>query len=122
MKRAKQLGSVVFEYNTLFIREEFENDSILSEVYMSAARSHIVFEAEIATPYITLESHNNGWITEAQRAALVTMWKQLDTTFTLTYNDNSTETVRFAREKKMQFTPLYEGAKKYTAVIPLAKI
>ena len=122
MLRAKQLGTVIFNKNTLFIQEEFTDDSFMAETVMSAAGTHIVFEAPIYTPYITLDSKQYGYVTEAQRVALVAMRKLPATTFTLTYNDDSTELVRFAKEKKMVFTPLYEGAKKYTVVIPLAKV
>ena len=122
MKRAKQLGSVVFSLNTLFIQEEFTDGSVMGESLMSAGGTHIVYEAAINTPYITLDSKKHGWITEAQRVELVAMWNQLDTNFTLTYNDSTTDTVRMAREKKIVFIPLYEGSKKYTAVIPLAKV
>jgi len=121
MLRAKQLGSVEFSLNSLFIQEEMSDASVMGEAVMSAAGTHIVYEAAIHTPYITLDSMKYGWITETQRLALVAMRKQLGTTFTLTYNDDSTETVRMAREKEMVFTPLYEGSQKYTAIIPLAK-
>ena len=122
MLRAKQLGTVVFSRNTLFIQEEFNDDSTMGEVFMSAKGTHISYVAEIYTPYITLDSKQYGLVTEAQRVELVAMRKQLGTTFTLTYNDDSTELVRFAIEKKMIFTPIFEGAKKYTVIIPLAKI
>ena len=122
MLRAKQLGAVTFSHNTLFIQEEFKNDSVLGVTVMSAAGTHIVYEAPIHTPYITLDSKQYGYVTEAQRVELVTMRNQLNSTFTLTYNDNSTELVRIAKEKQMVFTPIYEGAKKYTVVIPLAKV
>jgi hypothetical protein len=121
VKRAKQLGAVVFSMNSLFIREEESDNDVMGEVAMSAAGSHIVFQAAITTPYITLESKQYGWVTEEQRDALRTMRKTLGATYTLTYTDLSTVTVRMATEKEMVFTPLYEGAKKYTAVIPLAK-
>ncbi len=122
MLRAKQLGAVIFAENTLFIDEEFADDSTMGEAVMSAVGTHIVYEANVYTPYITLDSKQYGWISEAQRAALIAMQIQLNTTFTLTYDDDTTETVRFAREKKMIFTPLYEGCTRYTAVIPLAKV
>ena len=124
MKRAKQLGSVVFGLNTLFVQEEMSDDSIMGETAMSAAGTHIVFEAAIATPYITLDSQRYGWILDAQRVALMAMWQDIGATLTLTYDDNSTETVRMAREKKnlFKFTPLYEGSKKYTVIVPLAKV
>lgn len=122
MKRAKQLGNVLFSFNTLFIQEEMSDDTVMAESIMSAGGTHVVYEATINTPYITLDSKQYGWITEAQRAELVAMWKQLGQTFTLTYKDNTTETVRMAHEKKMVFTPLYEGSQKYTAIIPLAKV
>jgi len=122
MKRAKQLGSVVFEYNTLFIQEEFVNDSILADTQMSAAGTHIVYGSTIVTPYITLDSKEYGWIDETQKDVLVAMWEDFSTTQTLTYDDNTTDTVRMAVEKQLEFTPLFEGSCKYTAVIPLAKI
>jgi len=122
MKRAKQLGTVIFGFNTLFIQEEMDPSSIMGETVMSAKGTHIVYEAEIFTPYITLDSKQYGWITEAQRAALITMWEQIGATFTLIYDDASTDTVRMAKEDKMSFTPLSEGSKKYTVIIPLAKV
>lgn len=122
MKRAKQLHTVLFELNTLFIQEELSDDSVMGEMTMSGAGTHIVYEANILTPYITLDSHQYGWVTEAQRIVLIGLSKQLGVTFTLTYDDDTTDTVRFAKEKKMEFTPLYEGSCDYTAIIPLAKI
>ena len=121
MKRAKQLDSVEFALNTLFIQEELTNAETMGEMNMSADGTHIVYVAEIKTPYITLDSKQYGWITETQRLALVAMRKQLGSTFLLTYDDLTTDTVRFAHEKEMVFTPLFEGSKKYTAIIPLAK-
>ena len=123
MLRAKSLGAVTFDYtNKLFIKEEFDNGSVLGEMNMSADGTHIVYEASISTPYITLESRQHSIISEAQRVALMTMWETLDTTYTLTYSDDSTDTVRMAKEKKIVFTELWEGACQYRAVIPLAKV
>jgi len=122
MLRAKQLGTVIFERNTLFIEEEFADGSVMGETVISAAGTHIAFEAGIITPYVTLIAKEYGWLTESQREELVSMRKQPGATFTLTYDDDTTEEVRFAKEKNMIFTPLFEGSKKYTAVIPLAKI
>ena len=123
MLRAKMLGAIEFVENTLFIEEEFnDNSSSKAEVVLSATGEHIVYEMEILTPYITLNSRQYGWISEDQRDSLVLMRKQLDTTFVLTYDDGTTETVRFAREKDMVFESTFEGSDKYTAIIPLAKI
>ena len=121
MLRAKSLGSVTFETNTLFIREQYSSSEVMGEAIMSASGSHIVYEAEINTPYITLDSKQYGLITEAQREALMTMWNTLDTTYTLTYDDTTTETVRMAKEKDISFTPLFEGSCEFTCIIPLAK-
>lgn len=122
MKRVKQLGAIVFELNPMWINEELTDESILAESILSAGGVHVVFEAEIKTPFITLES-GDGWITEAERVALVAMWKTLGSTYTLTYEDDTTEQVRLAREKKLVFTPISEGnCEYYTCTIPLAKI
>lgn len=122
MLRAAQLGAVTFDVNTLFIREQYTSNSVQGEVGMSVAGSHIVYESEISTPYITLESQEYGIITEAQRSALMIMWDTIGVTYTLTYDNASTDTVRMAREKAIVFTPLFEGSCEFTATIPLAKV
>lgn len=121
MKRAKQLDTIVFSYNTLHIVEEAEGAEVIAESKMSAGGSHIVFEALVVTPYITLTSGEHSWVTEDDITALKALWVQIGATFTLTYDDDSTETVRMAKEKKMEFTPIFEGSNLYIATIPLAK-
>ena len=123
MLRAKKLGTVIFNNpNTLFIQEQYTTSEVMGDMKMSAAGTHIVYESAINTPYITLDSKEFGLITEAQRDALMTMWNTLGAIYTLTYDDATTETVRMAKEKKIVFTPLWEGACEFRAVIPLAKV
>ena len=122
MLRAKSLGAVTFDTNTLFIQEQYNSNSVMGEMIMSADGTHISYEASISTPYITLDSKQHGIITELQREALITMWNTLDTTYTLTYDDDTTDEVRMAREKKIIFTPLFEGSCEFRAIIPLAKV
>ena len=74
---------------------------------MSAGGTHIAFESAIHTPYITLDSNQYGILTEAQRDTLMTMWNTLDTTYTLTYDDDTTETVRMAKEKISEYFKLF---------------
>ena len=121
MLRAKSLDSVTFTENTLFIQEEFQNAKVMGKMRMSAAGTHIVYQATINTPYITLDSKEYGWVDDTQKEALEAMWETLGATYTLTYDDDTTETVRMATEKNIVFEPLFEGACKYRAVIPLAK-
>lgn len=122
MKRAKQLGSVIFGYNTLFIQEEFSPNGFIGESRKSAAGTDIVNAAADNTPYVTLESRDHGVIDETQKDAIIAMWRDFTTTQTLTYDDSSTDEVRLTVESPPEFTPLFEGACKYTAVIPLAKV
>ncbi len=122
MKRAKQLGNVVFEYNTLFIQEEFSPNGFMGESRKSAAGTDIVYASVDNTPSVTLESRDHGVINETQKDAIIAMWKDFTTTQTLIYDDNTTDEVRMTIEKPPEFTPLFEGSCKYTAVIPLAKI
>ena len=119
--RVKSVGVLTFSH-TLW-GDEYEKPShIVGEMRRSAAGTHIVYEAEILTPYRTLNSKRHGWLTSEDVAAIKVMYDQLDTTFTLTYDDDSTEIVRFAHEKQPVFTPITEAAKYYTVVIPLAKV
>lgn len=124
MKRVKQFGSVTFGRNTLFVREFEEGAGVIAEARKSAAGTDIVFVAADNTPARTLDGKRYGVIDETQRETLMSMFASLGTTYTLTYDDDSTETVRFAHERASQFklTPLYEGSKKFTVVIPLAKV
>lgn len=121
MLRATSLGAVTFDTNTLFIQEQYNSNSVDGLMKMSTEGTHIVYESAINTPYITLDSREHGLLTEANRAAIMTMWEALDTTYTLTYDNAATETVRFAHEKKIVFTELYEGACLFKCIIPLAK-
>lgn len=120
--RVKRLGNVMFEMNPLFVKEDDAPDDLIGMMRMAADGSHVVFAQKIITPYITLESRENGWLDDTQRLALLAMREQLGNTWELEYVDGSTETVRIAMEKQMSFTPLWEGCDHYTAVIPLAKI
>lgn len=121
--RVKQLGTVIFEKNNIFVNESDKPDNVMAETRMSVAGTHIVYEAQIFTPYITLNSKQYSWITAEQKLILENMWYNLGTTYTLTYENDSTDTVRMAREKKLIFTPRHEGSCDfYTVTIPLAKV
>lgn len=122
MLRASQLGSVTFDFNTLFIQEEYVPNAVMGDSIKSAAGTDIVYSALDNTPTITLDSKDNGIIEEADRVALIAMWKTINTTYTLTYDNSTTETVRFRHEAPPQFSELWEGACRFLAVIPLAKV
>lgn len=120
--RVKRLGNVMFDFNSLFVVEDEAPANVTGTMRLAADGSHVAFAQRIVTPYITLESRENGWINDAQRLELLDMWGQLDATWELEYVDGSVETVRMAHEKQLNFTPLWEGCDDYTAVIPLARI
>lgn len=127
MKRAVSLahpiiGIVTFSRNTLFVQEQEEPAGVLSESFISAAGTNIVYEAAHYSPAITLLSKNYGYIDDAQRIMLISMYGSIGSTCTLTYNDALTETVRFDRSKSPVFRPIYEGAEIFTATIPLVKV
>ncbi len=122
MLRASKIGAVEFSTNTLFIREQFVPNTVMGESVKSAVGTDIVYSAIDYTPAITLDSKENGLITEAQRVSLITMWEATNTTYTLTYDNATTETVRFRHEAPPVFTEIWEGACQYLATIPLAKV
>ncbi len=122
MLRASSLGAVDFDMNTLFIKEQFTPNTVMGESVKSAAGTDIVYSATDYTPAITLESKENGWVTETQRAALVAMWEVINTTYLLTYDNATTDTVRFRHEAPPVFIPTIEGCDKFTVIIPLAKV
>lgn len=122
MKRqAKQIDTIIFTY-PLWV-EEFETpNSVQGEVKMSASGNHIAYQAEIRTPYITLASMQSGWISEDDVIAITALYNTLDKAYLLTYDDDSTELVRFAHEKGITFTPLVEGSCEFYVTINLAKV
>lgn len=121
MRTATQIGAIEFLY-AMWVNEYENPNTVMGEMVMSADGSHVAYQAPIKTPYITLTSRENGWLSEANVDALKASYDQLDTTFTLTYGDLSTETIRFAHEKGISFTPIHEGSCYFYATINLAKV
>jgi hypothetical protein len=120
-RKAKQLGSVVF-LHPLWVQEFEQPGGIMSEVFVSSAGTDIVYEAEHHTPARTLTSKQYGWLSAQNVEDIKALWAAVGTgTMTITYDDDTTETVRLAREKQLSFSPLWEGKQTYTATIPLAK-
>ncbi len=121
MLRAKKLGNVEFNHNTLFIEEEFIPANVEGEEIPSAAGTYIYYAATIETPHITLDGRSYGWVTDEQRIELISMWASLGTLYLLTYNDDSTNTVIMRPDKAPEFKEIYEGACRYNAKIYLTK-
>jgi len=120
-KRATQIGSVEFDHS-LLVAELDNPNNILCEVNISEAGNHIVWQTEVEERYITLVSGEGGWIYHDTKLALIALYNQLETVFTLTYSDESTDTVRFAHEKPPKFVEIYEGAEIYFAEISFATV
>lgn len=121
MNRATQISTTEFLY-PMWVKELKNPNTMMGDMEMSVAGTHIVYQAQIHTPYITLESRESGWLNETNMTELIALYNQLDTTFTLTYSDASTDTVRFAHEKGIIFKPTHEGSCYYYATINLAKV
>ena len=118
----KQIGTVVLD-SPLHINEFNTTNDIMGEVVMSANGTHISYSAQIYTPYRTAESRGEGgWLSEQNKTDLEALWVNLGTTFDIVYEDDSTETVRMAHEKQIDFTEIAVGACIYTAFIPMAKV
>lgn len=121
MRKVKQIGAVEFLYSMWV--DEFDNpNTVLGKMSMSVAGTHIVNQSAIQTPYITLNSREHGWLSQQNMDDLKAYYDQLDTSFLITYDDDSTDTVRFAHEKGISFTPTHEGSCYYYATINLAKV
>ncbi|RLA76696.1 MAG: hypothetical protein DRG30_02200 [Epsilonproteobacteria bacterium] len=121
---AKSLGAVEFD-TPIFISETDTPNTTLGEEYMSAGGTYIAFESAIHTPYITLLSRGDSSevVDNDKKAELIAMWEQLDTSFLLTYSDDTTDNVRMVKgEGNLVFTPLFGGACQSRVLIKLAKI
>lgn len=122
MRRAVRLGSCVFLYS-LWVAE-YERPATLSATSeRSAAGSSIVWVSEITTPDITLVSGQSGWLSQANRDALMSMYADIDTeSWELEYADGTVESVRFRWEDGIEITPVAEAQSHYTATINLERI
>lgn len=117
----KQIGSVVLD-SPLYIEEFNSPNTMMGEVVMSSAGSHIAYSAQITTPYRTAGSRSDsGWITEQNMVDLKALWES-GTTFLITYDDDSTETCRMAHEKQISFDEIALGTCIYNTIIPMAKV
>ena len=120
-KKVKQIGSIVL-HKPLFVKEFNEPNDMQGEMVMSTLGTHIVYVASIATPYITLETkEGSGWLSEDNIADLKALWVS-SLEYDIIYTDDTTDTIRFANEKQIVFTPISVGACYYSAIIPLAKV
>lgn len=120
-KRAVSLGNTTFN-RKLYVSELDEPNNIQSEVNITEAGIHVVWQNEILTPYITLVSREHGWLDQATKDSILADYGVLGTSFVLTYDDGSTDDVRFAHEKGISFTAVIEGCEPYTTQINLAKV
>jgi len=120
-KRAVSLGGITFDYK-MYYKELDEPNNIQSEIELSESGVHLIWQSEILTPYITLESKTHGWLTQSTKDALFALYGQFESIYTLVFDDGSTEDVRFAHERGISFTPVVEGCDTFTAQINLAKV
>ena len=116
--KAKQLGAVVFEYPQEVVRECF----VKGEKRVSAAGTKIVYESPMYSPDITLASATDDWLSLNNVNDLTAMCGQINTTFTLTYEDNSTEEVVFDHSKTISFNEIKEGSCFFYGNVSLIKI
>lgn len=115
--KAKQLGNVVFLYPQEVIRE----CSVAGDKRRSAAGTDIAFSARVYTPEITLVSAEDDWMDAQNIADISLMCEQIGTIYTLVYEDDSTEEVRFDHSRKTSFSEIMTGTCFYYGNISLAK-
>ena len=120
-RTAVSLGGVTFDY-PLFVKEyDSPTYDKMATMRMSAARTHIVYVADVVTPYITLESRDDGWMSQPVVDALKALISNIGAEYQLVYDDGTSDTVRVAHEARIQFTPLFDCSLEYTSTITLAK-
>ena len=116
--KAKQLGSVIFEYP----QEVQQECIIMGEKRKSAAGTYISYEAEMHTPEITLVSAVDDWLSVQDIQGIQAMCETMGTGYTLTYEDDSIVQVYFDHSRDVSFTEIQEGVCFYYGTIPLIKI
>ncbi len=116
--KAVQLGNVVFEYP----QEVLRACSVMSEKFKSAAGTSIVYEAKDYNPEMTISSAPDDWLSLENITELQAMCEEMGQSYTLRYEDGSSEEVRFDHTRQMTFSEILLGTCFYYGSIPLEKI
>jgi len=119
--KVKQVESIVLQY-PMWLDEFYTPKNMIGENRMSAAGVAVMYEASIKTPTRTLLSRESGWLSEDNITDLKTLWSVVGNTFSIIYDDDSTDVVAFDRSRALSFTEVSEGMCEYTAVIPMMKV
>jgi hypothetical protein len=126
MRRVKQISgggyTVDFNMNTMYIEQEFMPNTFMADVVKSAAGTDIVYYAEDHSPEITLDSRQYSIVDDNGREAIIEMYNAPDLTYSITYNDNTTQSVMFRLDKPPDFAKYSLDDCLYTAKIYLTRI
>lgn len=121
MKRIRKLGAVTFDLNAMYILEEFEPNTFISEIVKSAADTDIVYYAVDNSPTITLDSQGYSLVDDAGREAIIVMYNSPETVYILEDTDGGTQEVYFKLDEPPKFTEYGLGSCLYAATITLTK-
>ena len=123
----KKIGDIVLD-NKMWVLEEDTSTKVDAKASRTIGGGLVVYELQNrgSAQFVTLDSKNNGWQSEATRDAIIAIADgSLGSTTTITYDDDSVEEVRFAHETRggaVQFKPIFEGSSWYTAKIYFGKV
>ena len=121
MRRVRKIinGSDEVEFcdNALYIQEDEEWNPYITETAIANDGSVIVWEIDRTTEYVTITSKRNGWVTDEQ-AELLKDWFKNASALTIELTDASTINVSPAHEKRVDITPVREGATLHRIVFP----
>lgn len=125
MKRAISLGTVTFD-RKLYYANEYESTGVSASSQRTIDGGVIVWEqANLdSVKDIILDSGTNYPISETNLQEVIALADgSLGQSYTLTFEDLSTETVRFKHEANpVEAEPLWEGACDFFVTIKLAKV
>lgn len=125
MKRAISLGTVTFD-RKLYYANEYESTGVSASSQRTIDGGVIVWEqANLdSVKDIILDSGTNYPISETNLQEIIALADgSLGQSYTLTFADLTTETVRFKHEANpVEAEPLWEGACDFFVTIKLAKV
>ena len=104
-------------YSKLHIKEFYTPDTVISKNYTGVTGNILTYvKAKIAQPR-TAYTFDSGWLSYANKEAILNLYNELNKIFNLYYTDGTVEKVRFDHIKGIKFTPIFEGAEYYTTTL-----
>ncbi len=112
-------------YGGLWWLEEHKSTGVLSTEVETINGNRVIFEEQSNIKNITLQSGENGWLTKAQKEAIINFANSsIGQVFKIIFNNSDEFDVRFRHipDGACQFEAKYEGSDIFVGTIYLSRV